>query len=158
MANTLTSTQVARVASGVDFPIALPGRLCAVHVKFNPNGTSLSASDVIQMVAVPDHARIVDVMFTRNGTQPINFEASVGHQAASLTGAYIQLNTFSVTTGVLMRRPSTAMIDGVDTRISVSASSEGFGFDTIDVNVVSTSACVTGSYQMTVYYLYEPGT
>ena len=155
MPNTLTSTQVARVVAGTDFPMALPGRLNAITVVFNPGGTSLSTSDVVQFVALPDHARVVDVMFSRNGSQPINFTGSIGD--ASTTARWMLSQTLSVTTGVLMIRPTTGELT-VGHRISLSASNEGVAVETVDLTVVATSACVTGSYQMTVYYLYEPGT
>ena len=154
MANTLTTSQVSRVAAGTDFPSAIPGRVNAIHVKWNPNGTSFSTGDVVQFIAVPDHARILDVMFTRSGDAVIDsMIASVGD--ASNTSRWISGASLSTTTGVFLVRAQNGQ--GLNYLISLSSSNEAVAFETIDLTAVSLSPCITGSYQMTVFYMYEPG-
>ncbi|CAB4192468.1 hypothetical protein UFOVP1244_30 [uncultured Caudovirales phage] len=153
MPNTLTSSQVAKVLAGTDFPMAFPSRVNAINVKFTQSGTSLSTGDVIQFVAVPDHARILDVMVSRDSGVVDSMILSVGD--ASNTSRWISSGSMSATTGVYMLRAQNGQ--GLNYLISLSSSNEAVAVETIDLTVVSLSPCVTGSYQMTVFYMYEPG-
>lgn len=153
MANTLTSTQVAAVVAGTDPPVArTKPRLNAVHVKFTSAGSSISTDTVIQMVAVPANARIMDGMVWRTDTTLID-NTAYGVGDGSLTSRFISAASFSITTGVMLNRFS----GGLGYRISLSdQASGGLLYDTIDFNVGATSSCVTIDLHMSVWYTYEP--
>lgn len=142
--------------------MAIPGRLNAVQVSFKVSDTgvaSISASDVVQMIALPDHARVVDVfvgMSLAAGGQA-NAISRIGHQDTSLTGVYGVSLTFSATTGVAFLRSPSTDAGVTNYRVSVSASNEGFGIKTLDLTLESYTATATCSFQMIVYYTYEPG-
>lgn len=152
MANTLTSTQVARAVAGTDFGpgLTLP-KINAVHVKFIAGGASVSTDTVIQMIAVPDGAKIIDGMVWRTDTTLVD-NTAWGVGDGSLTSRFATGN-FSITTGVMMSRFTKGVMPY---RVSLSASNEGASFaDTIDFNVGATSSCVTIDLHMTVWYTLE---
>lgn len=151
MANTLTSTQVARVVAGTDGPSALQlPRVNAVHVKFTASGSSISTDTVVQMVAVPTGARVLDGMVWRTDTAVVD-NTAFGVGDGSLTNRFVASGAFSITTGVMIQRFNA----GVPYTYSTSVSLESRGFDTIDFNVGATSSCVTIDLHMSVWYSME---
>lgn len=148
MANTLTSTQVARVVAGTDVPLALQHRLNAVHVKFAANGTSVSSGDVIQMVALPAWSRVIGGIIVRSTVPTDSMIYGFGYTGGT---AFAAAGSFSTTTGVAMNRISV----NAGALLSISEGAV-LQFDTIDLTLTSLSACVTCDIHVYVTYTYEP--
>lgn len=158
--STLTSTQVQNVVDGRFTPYADPRRVNAVHVKLtcanmSRDGTtaSVSSGDIIQAVAVPAWSRILSAIIAKTdggGGAGVTSNMHVGLGIGGSTTLFGQ-STLSTTDSAEMLRFDTAM----GTLISISENA-AVQFDTIDVNLVSTSETDTCDLHVWVTYSYEP--
>lgn len=153
--STLTSTQVQGVADGRFAPPADPLRINAVHVKLtcanmSRDGVtaSVSSADIIQAVAVPAWARILSAGITKTDGVTTNADFALGVGGSTTLFGDVSMSS---TTGVLMGRYNFGM--GYLVSISEAAAVQ---FDTIDVNVVSTTESDTVDLHVWVTYTYEP--
>ena len=143
---TLTSTQVNNGPILSDRP-----GLNVKRVLFSGRDTSgltLCTSVCLQMVAVPDGARIVDVLVKCTGisTQVGNFSVGDG----SVTARY--MSAISVTASSVLTRMNVS--GGAGFRYSVTQS-DFAKFDTIDMTFVALTSTNTMSIEMSVWYLME---
>lgn len=147
---TLTSTQVNNGPVLGDRP-----GLNVKHVSHcwgkSGGGTTLSVSVCLQMIAIPDGARILDVVTEVIGTVITQGSYAIGD--GSSTARYV--TTTSLTNSRVVTRAATST--GIDWRYSLTTSGHaGLTFDTIDLtfgaNVTSTlTLCV----EMVAYYVMD---
>lgn len=143
---TVTSTQVE------NGPILATSGLNVKRVQFKGAdiGVTLCTSVCLQMVAVPDGARIIDIITkcTGIGAQVGNFQLGDG----SLTARF-QTAT-SITASSVVSRLNVP--GGAGFLVSLTASHVPQTYDTIDMTFVALTATRTMSIEMDVYYLMEP--
>ena len=149
MASTHTSTQV----NGLG-PLDLVPGLNVQRVLFTlgtDSTLSLSTDDVIQMVAVPHGARILDVIVkARVG----NTEGAASVGDGSSTARYIAAFSLTATPAPVARLDSAG---GAGFRYSISSTviTEP-KFDTIDISMAGAwTSTRTAVFEMTVYYLMD---
>lgn len=152
--STLTSTQVQGVVDGRFAAPADPNRVNAVHVKITAanagqGGGSLSTADIIQAVAVPAWARILSAGITKTDSAVTNADYALGVGGSTTLFGNVSMSS---TTGVFMGRYAANM--GYLVSISEAAAVQ---FETIDINVVSTTETDTCDLHVWVTYTYEPG-
>lgn len=145
---TVTSTQVNNGPILSDIP-----GLNTKHVSHcwgkSGGGTTLSVSVCLQMIAIPDGARVLDVVTEVIGTTITQGGYAIGD--GSSTARYV--TTTSLTNSRVVTRASAST--GIDFRYSVTQS-DFYTFDTIDItftaNVTSTlTLCV----EMVAYYVMD---
>ncbi|CAB4192456.1 hypothetical protein UFOVP1244_29 [uncultured Caudovirales phage] len=148
---TLTSTQVNNGPVLGDRP-----GLNVKRVLFSGRDTSgltLCTSVCLQMVAIPDGARVVDVLVKCTGisTQVGNFTVGDG----SSTARYV--SAISVTASSVLSRMNVSGGAGWRYSLTQSASTPFVfaKFDTIDMTFVALTSTNTMSIEMSVWYLME---
>lgn len=144
---TVTSTQVN------NGPILTTSGLNVKRVQFKAGpdiAVTVCTSVCLQMVAVPDGARILDIITkaTGIGAQLGNFQIGDG----SLTARF-QTAT-SITASTVVSRLNVP--GGAGFLVSLTASHVPSTFDTIDMTFVALTATRTMSIEMSVYYVMEP--
>lgn len=143
---TVTSTQV---KNGPVF--AAPGlNVKRVQFKGADIGVTLCTSVCLQMVAVPDGARILDIITkcTGIGAQVGNFQLGDGSVTARFQSAT------SITASTVVSRMNDSR--GAGFLVSLTASHVPQTYDTIDMTFVALTATRTMSIEMSVYYVMEP--
>lgn len=152
MPTTLTSSQVAAVAANLTTILTPPeGKMACAVVSFNINGGSVTQGQVVQMVALPEGARVIELQTQVEFTGSTEGAYTVGD--GDNTARYISATSLTASSV----RSIINVPGGAGYRYTVSSTTT-VGWDTIDF-VVSTyalaSATGTGSVQMIVYYTYN---
>lgn len=146
MATTLTSSQVNAVVAGTFFPKVTPGRLNATWASFNIGGGTLTAGQVVQMLAIPTGCVVHDILVSAEFTGNTAGFYTIGD--GSLT------NRYCVNASLTATSRTTRATSGVGWKISVSDDSTT-RFDTIDVSIgAGATQTLTGSILMVCYYRY----
>ncbi|CAB4192443.1 hypothetical protein UFOVP1244_28 [uncultured Caudovirales phage] len=113
---------------------------------FKKTGVTTSASTYIQMVPLPNGARILDLWVRNDNLNTGAF--SVGD--SSLTTRFVTATSLAATLLTRMNNPL-----GVGYRVSLTASDEN-SFDTIDISFAgATSDSASGCIAMCVHYIID---
>jgi len=144
---TITSTQVNNGPILSDRP-----GLLHKFVQFNlgPDAPgSISASVCLQMIAIPDGARILDLTLRCTGisTQVGNFTVGDGSSTARFCAA------ISITSSTVVTRLNAA--GGAGFLVSLTASHVPATFDTIDLTFVAVTSTRTMCIEMSAFYVME---
>lgn len=148
-ATTITSQQVKLGPITADWPGL---NVKNVHIDWGKDigGRSLSVSVCLQMLAVPNGARIVDLIF--KATWPSG-ETQGGYTIGDGSSTARYVTTTSMTTSPVVSRLAVAA--GAGFRYSVTES-DFATFDTIDLTFSGAlTSTLTGCFDMTVYYVMD---
>ena len=133
-------------------PRALHAGMQVAKQSYLFNGTTLSASDVLLMVKIPRHAKILDwYLFGNGGATTTVFKIGLqGVSDTSLTSAV----TLSAT-DCLKRAGQTTVADPLPVNVTTSDSAANL-FRIVQVLATTvSSATVTGSFTLAVFYAME---
>lgn len=150
MPTTLTSSQVAAVVANQTTLLTPPeGKMAAAVVSFNFNGGTLTVGQIVQMVALPEGARVVELQVQAEFTGNTEGDYTVGDGGSA--ARYISSTSLTASSvRAIINVPG-----GAGYRYTVSSTTT-VGYDTIDVTIGgAASQCTTGSIQMIVYYTYD---
>lgn len=146
-----TTTTLANASSSYQPRVNMTGLQVATQ-SYQYNGSTLSASDILQMIKIPRHAKIMDwYLFGNGGATTTVFKVGIAGVSDTALSSAVTMSA----TDCIKRSGTTTATDPLPYTVTTSDSAANLYRVVQLLATTVSSATVTGSFTLAVFYAME---